>query len=439
MLDRIVHCFQTRVVNFSLFFAFLTTPAVAQWPEFGGPNRNFVVQDASVNPQWSEGKPTQLWKRALGEGYSGIAVDHGQLFTMYRDGDEEVVIALDAETGETLWQYKYPAPAPKGVIGQFGHGPNATPLVNRTSVYTLGGYGHVHCFSRIDGKVLWSHDLVKRLGLKPAGFAYSASPIMYKDRILMTLGSEGGEVASGVVCFYYRTGMLLWAKQNFEPVNASPIIINVDGQDQLVVVEPTSVVGIDPLSGRRYWDVPFQNEQKTNCATPVWDPKSAILVVSSAYGKGSVAWRLQRDDTGATRVNEIWHNQKIQVHHGSIVGIGGYIFASSGSFGPEFLSAMNLHTGKIAYRQRGFAKANVIFGDGKLIVLDEDGKLAIADASPTGFNPIAQAQVLEKTAWTAPTLTGDRLYLRDKKNIVALEIGAPTLPGGRKTSNRESK
>jgi hypothetical protein len=248
---------------------------------------------------------------------------------------------------------------------------------------------------------------------------------MYKDRILILLGSEGGEVASGVLCFHYHTGTLLWARHNYEPIYASPIIITVGGQDQLVVVEPTSVAGMDPLSGEVHWERPFQNEQKTNCATPNWDPKSGILFVSSAYGMGSVALQLTRDDAGATSVEELWRNTKIQVHHGSTVLVGGYIYGASGSFGPAFVSAINVHTGQIAFRQRGFAKANVIYGDGKLIVLDEDGKLAIAPARSDGFNPTAQAQILEKTAWTAPTLVGNRLYLRDKKRIVALEIGPP--------------
>lgn len=431
---------RTRLAAGVLLVALLNTTAAAQWPGFGGPNRDFIAQDASVSAQWANGKPKQLWSRELGDGYSGIAVDAGRLFTMYRAGEDEIVIALDAETGNTIWEFKYPSPAPKGVVHLFGHGPNATPLVDRTRVFTLGAYGHVHCFNKSDGKLLWSENVAQRLGVKPAGFAYSASPILYKDRLLILLGSEGGEVASGLLCFQYYSGTLLWAKHNYEPIYASGIIINVGGQDQLVVVEPTSVVGLSPISGELYWEYPFQNEQKTNCATPIWDPKSRILFVSSAYGLGSVGLRLGRDGGGATEVEELWHNKKVQVHHGSTVLVGGYVYGSSGSFGPAFVSAINLLTGEIAFRERGLAKANIIYGDGKLIVLDEDGKLAIATATSAGFNPTAQAQIMEKTAWTAPTLIGNRLYLRDTKRIVALEIGPPPAPQRRgRTNNRRER
>jgi outer membrane protein assembly factor BamB len=440
MIDRVSNFARLCQRSIAFVLACLTTTASAQSPQFGGKNRDFITQRASVSAQWPGGKPTQLWSRDLGDGYSGIAVEKGRLFTMYRKGGDEFVVALDAETGETIWEFKYASPIPEGVVDQFGNGPNATPLVDRTRVFTLGAYGHVHCLRKSDGKFLWSEQAADRLGARPAGFAYSASPIMYKDRILILLGSEGGEVASGILCYHYRTGTLLWARQNYAPIYASPIIINVAGQDQLVVVEPTSVVGLNPLSGQPYWEYPFQNEQKTNCAMPVWDSRSRTLFVSSAYGKGSVGLRLKRNAAGDTGVEELWSNKKIQVHHGATVLVDGYVYASSGSFGPAFVSAINLQTGKIAFRQRGFAKANIIYGDGKLILLDEDGKLAIASASPDGFSPTAQAQILEKTAWTAPTLVGNRLYLRDRKKIIALDVGPPPPPerrGGRKTNKKE--
>ncbi len=425
----------------ALTVALLTTSAAAQSPQFGGQNRDFISRSASVDATWPDGKPKQLWSRDLGEGYSGIALHRGRLFTMYRAGDDEFVIAMDAETGKTIWEFKYSSPAPDGVVHDFGHGPNATPLVQRSKVFTLGAYGHVHCLNESDGKLLWSENAAHRLGAKPAVFAYSASPIMYKDRILIPLGSEGGAVASGILCYHYRTGTLLWAKQNCGPVYASPILVELNGQDQLVVIEPTSVVGINPLSGEIYWEYPFQNEQKTNCAIPVWDSKSQILFVSAAYGKGSVGLRLTRGEKGKTKVEELWQNKKIQVHHGSAVLVEGYVYASSGSFGPAFITAVDLQTGEIAFRERGFAKANVIYGDRKLIILDQEGQLAIATPSPKSFKPTAQAQILEEIAWTAPTLFGNHLYLRDKKKIMALEVGSPPAPEprARKATGRESE
>jgi len=439
MIDRVSNLANVRHPCCALILACLTTSAAAQSHQFGGENRDFISKYASVSEVWPNGKPRQLWNRELGDGYSGIAFENGRLYTMYRKGDDEYVIALDRKTGETIWEFKYSSPIPEGVVDQFGNGPNSTPLVAHARVFTLGAYGHIHCINKSDGKLRWSENAAQRLGANPAGFAYSASPIMYKDRVLFLLGSEGGQATSGILCYHYQTGTLLWAKQNYEPIYASPIIITVGGQDQLVVVQPTSVVGINPLSGQVYWEYPFQNEQKTNCAMPIWDSLSRTLFVSSAYGKGSVGLRLKRDESGKTTVNELWTNKKIQVHHGSAVLVDGYVYASSGSFGPSFVSAINLKTGKIAFRQRGFAKANIIYGDGKLILLDEDGKLAIASANPESFNPTAQAQVLEKTAWTAPTLVGSRLYLRDRKKIIALDVGwsHPPARSENKSRNKE--
>jgi hypothetical protein len=120
---------------------------------------------------------------------------------------------------------------------------------------------------------------------------------------------------------------------------------------------------------------------------------------------------------------ELWYSRKMRLHHGNAVRIGDYIYGSSGDFGPAFFMAMNIKTGKVAWRERGFKKATCVYADGKLIILDEDGELTLATATPGGLTVHAKCKVAERYAWAAPTLVGKTLYIRDRQHIMALDLG----------------
>jgi outer membrane protein assembly factor BamB len=112
----------------------------------------------------------------------------------------------------------------------------------------------------------------------------------------------------------------------------------------------------------------------------------------------------------------------MRVHHGTAVRVGDTVYASSGDFGPAFVVAANVKTGDVLWQDRSFSKANFLYADGKLIILDEDGKLALATVSPAGLKVLSQVELLKKISWTAPTLVGTRLYVRDRKTLIALDL-----------------
>ena len=145
--------------------------------------------------------------------------------------------------------------------------------------------------------------------------------------------------------------------------------------------------------------------------------------MSSAYTGGSRVLHLAQA-SGRTTVKEQWFTPKMRVHFGNAIRIGDRVYGSSGDFGPAFVTAIDVRTGEVAWQQRGFARANFVYADGKLILLDEDGTLALASISSNGLQVHAKASVLANKAWTVPTLVGTRLYLRDRATIKALELGA---------------
>ncbi|MBI1826941.1 MAG: PQQ-like beta-propeller repeat protein [Planctomycetes bacterium] len=396
----------------------LTAPSAhAQWPQWGGRDRNFAVESGKLSTAWSTEGPKKIWSHAFGPGYSSIVVDGGKLYAMYRAADDEVVAALDAESGKTLWEHKYAAPLPEGMDPQFGKGPNSTPAVSGDRIYAAGVTGVLSCLDKNTGKIVWTTDLEKDQGVKGPHFGYSASPLVYKDSVIVS----GGGAGHGMLAFDAATGKLRWAKQDFEDVYSSPILISVEGDDQIVLLAEAKVVGVSPKDGELVWSQPHENQWKTNISTPIWG-SDGILYVTSGGEAGSRGLKLKKK-ADKTEVEEVWATRKMAVGQGNTVRVGDMVYGSSGGDGPMFITAINAKTGALAWRERGFGKAMMLHGDGKLLILDEDGNLAIAEPTAESLKVISKSQVLKKPAWTAPTLVGTRLYVRDNEQIMALDLG----------------
>jgi outer membrane protein assembly factor BamB len=224
-----------------------------------------------------------------------------------------------------------------------------------------------------------------------------------------------------VAAFEQKTGKLVWKSGSFIWAPASPILIDVDGQPQLVVFAGDIIAGVDPSNGNQLWSHRHRTDWGLNISTPVWAPESHLLFASSAYGTGSRALEL-RQAGGKTTVAEKWASQRMRVHIGTVIRLGDYAYGSSGDFGPAFISAIDMKSGTIAWQDRTFARAQLLHADGKLIILDEDGALGLATVSPQGIKVLARATVLSHLSWTPPTLVGTTLYVRDRQNIAAFDL-----------------
>jgi outer membrane protein assembly factor BamB len=387
------------------------------WPQWGGPQRNFVSGAKGLAAAWPEGGPRRLWGRELGEGYSAIAAEGERLFTMYRRGNQDVVVALDAATGKTLWEYAYDAPFSADYSMENGPGPHATPTVAGERVFTAGPTGKLHALDKKTGKLLWGHDLMSEYKGTLRVNGYACSPLVYRDTVIMQVGGAG----NSLMAFRQKDGSVAWKRHDFKNSPSSPLVISVGGQDQLVAFMYDEVVGVEPQTGELLWSHPHKTEFGLNVSTPVWGDDN-LLFISSSYGGGSRGLRLTRGKEGKTTVEEVWAHALMRVHYGNAVRLGDFVYASSGDFGTAPFTALNVKTGKIAWRDRTLARASLLAADGRLILLDEDGNLILATPTPEGLKVHSKAELLKNNAWTVPTLAGTRLYVRDRKNVIALDM-----------------
>lgn len=401
--------------------------AAGDWTQWGGPNRNFMSETTGLAASWPSSGPRKLWSRALGEGHSSILVEGGRLYTMYRPNSglisyvrrsqEEIIAALDAATGKTIWEYRYPSPT-DGVDFSQGAGPHSTPLIVGNRLFATSTRRELFALDKASGKLLWSHDFIKEYGAPSPGRGYTCSPLAYQGNLIVTLGGPNQAVAA----FNQQTGALVWKSGAPETSPASPMFIDVDGQQQVVVFGGDQIIGVNPANGQTLWSRAHKTDWGLNISTPVWSPADHLLFLSSAYSSGSRVLEV-RQAGGQSTVSEKWYSNRMRVHIGTVIRLGNHVYGSSGDFGPAFLTAVDVTTGKIAWQDRSFSRAQLLYADGKLILLDEDGTLGLATVSPQGLKVLARASVLENVAWTPPTLAGTTLYVRDRKNIAAFNLG----------------
>lgn len=396
------------------------------WPQWGGPRRNFMVESSGLASSWPASGPPQLWQRELGEGHSSIVAEGGRLYTMYRPvgmlsmirrSQQEIVTAIDASTGRTVWEHTIDSPT-AGLDLSAGAGPHSTPLVAGERLFVMSSRVEIAALEKQTGKRLWYHDLTKEVGAPLVDRGYSSSPIAYRGTVIVPAGGPG----ASVVAFNQQTGAIAWKSGNFPVAPASPILINVDGQDQLVVSGAGEVVGVSPANGAVLWTHPNKTEYGLNISTPVWG-EGNLLFLSAAYNNGARLLKLTQS-SGKTVVEEIWMQNRMRVHIGSVIRLGDFAVGSSGDFGPCPAVAIDLKTGQILWQNREFARSTFLHADGKLIVMDEDGNIGLATATRQGLSVLAKAAVLTNRAWTPPTLVGTKLYVRDRQRMMALELGA---------------
>jgi outer membrane protein assembly factor BamB len=392
--------------------------ASSDWLLWGGPRRDFVTAFTGLASTWPADGPRKLWTRPLGDGYSPIAVEGNVLYTAYHRGSEDVIVAIDTNTGKNLWEFVYESRFQAWVPNDVGPGPYAMPQVVGDRLVTASGAGKIHSIDKKTGRSVWSRDLYSEFGGTRLEWGYSCHALPYKDGLILLAGGRG----SGALALRKSDGSVIWKNLDFKNAHSSPLLIEVDGQPQVVALLASEVIGIDPENGQKLWQHPHNTNYGLAVSTPVWAPGN-LLFVSSAYSGGSRVLQLSQSD-GKTTIKELWHSPRLQSHFATLIRLGDYLYFSSGE-GTALMTCVNIRSGEIAWQQRGFAKAQLVAAAaGKMILLDEDGTLALVEATPKELRVIAKASLLQSTAWTPPTLVGTKLYLRDRKNLMALDLAA---------------
>jgi outer membrane protein assembly factor BamB len=389
--------------------------SAADWPQFLGPNRNGISTETGLIETWPE--PKEVWRVAGGVGMSGLAIKEGKLLTLVQRDAQQWVVALDAKTGKELWQ----APLGSEYENQMGNGPRATPTIAGDKAFVFSGEGILAAVGVADGKLLWSHNVVKELKGKEADYGMACSPLVVGENVIVIAGGDGAAVAA----YNAKTGKLAWTAGDDPAGYSSPTLLKLGGKDHIVAYTGASAIGLAPHSGEVLWRYPYETDFNCNIATPL--AVDGKVFISSGENHGSALLSLKPAGK-AFDVAEAWTSQGAQSvlrnEWQTSILLDGHLygFDNVGSAGPvTHLTCVNAASGKRAWQQARFGKGNLIAADGKLFLSTMKGELVVVRATPEKYDEIGRATVIGTTR-QAPALANGLLYLRDDKEIVCLDV-----------------
>ncbi|HWF89847.1 MAG TPA: PQQ-binding-like beta-propeller repeat protein [Pyrinomonadaceae bacterium] len=389
----------------------LASQAVAQtaalWPQWRGPNRDGISKETGLLKQWPAEGPPLVWKATgAGAGYSSFSVADGKLYTMGLRGNREFVIAFDVATGKEVWATAHGS----AFHNDRGNGPRGTPTIDGDRVYALGGNGDLSVLDARTGKIVWTKNVLKEFGGSNITWGISESPLVIGNKLLVNPGGPG----ASIVALNKADGSVIWKSQSDRAGYSSAIPVEVNGGTQVVFFTSERAVGLDLKDGHLLWEYSRPANNVANVATPI--VRANRVFISSDYGTGGGVIEIKPDN----KAQELWFSKDMRNHHSSSVLIGDYLYGFSSSI----LTAIKFDTGEIAWRDRSVGKGSLVYADGNLYCLSENGVVGLVEATPTGYKEKGRFRIPQDQlpTWTHPVVAGGRLYLRDQDTIYAFDI-----------------
>jgi outer membrane protein assembly factor BamB len=388
--------------------------ALAQdWPQFLGPARNGVYSGNDLAAKWPPAGPAVIWKKEVGHGFASPVVAEGRLILFHRIGGNEVVEALDAATGSAIWSFDYPTTY-RDDFG-FDDGPRAAPTIAGGRVYTFGAEGALHCLDFATGKKIWSLDTHRQFQVAKGYFGAAGAPLVDGGRVLMNIGGA----LAGLAAFDAATGKTLWTVPSQEASYSSPVAATIQGLRHVLFFTRSGLVDVDPETGKVRYELPWRARMKAsvNAATPI--VVDDFVFVSASYGVGATLLQV-----GTNGLNKIWANDAaLTNHYATSVYKDRFLYGYHGrqEEGPS-LRCIEFKTGYVRWNVDGFGGGTITLAGDKLLIVREGGELVLAAASPFAFQQISAAKVLPPTIRAYPAIANGRIYLRNEKTLMCLNL-----------------
>jgi outer membrane protein assembly factor BamB len=393
---------------------FLAMTIAADWPQFLGPNRDGASSETGLLRTWPKGGPPVVWRKPVGEGFSGPVIAGDRLILFHRVGDQERVECLEAGSGKVVWKYDYAT----NYVDQLGkgNGPRSTPVITGQRVITLGAEGTLHCLDLKQGAKIWSRSLNEEYGVRQSYFGVGTSPLVEEKMVLVNVGGRD----AGIVAFALDRGKETWKATSDGASYASPIAATIDGKRLAVFFTREGVDALNPTSGavsfRKRWRARY--DASVNAASPLLIGDRVFI--SASYETGALLLRLRKDGADV-----VWQNDDVMSNHYNTCAYHkGYLYGFDGrqEARPSF-RCVELAGPKVAWNRPEFGCGSMILAEGNLIVLTENGELLLVEATPEAYREKARARVFDAPPCRAQiALANGRLYGRDQKELVCFSL-----------------
>jgi len=405
-----------RLRSLLAFFLVASVVSAADWPQWLGPNRDGgSTEKVAV---WI-GDLKFPWRQAAGEGHSSPVVADGFVYLHSRViGKElEAIDCYEAGTGKKAWHFEYARAPFKGL---FGSGPRATPAVINGKVYAFGPTGILTCVNAKSGEKVWQVNTRKDFKSPELKFGDSTSPLVAGNKVLVNVGAKG----ASIVAFDKDNGNVIWKSLDDGASYSSPILIGSEKDPTVVFLTQKGLVGLRLEDGTPQWNVPFQDKLLESSTTPV---RVGDKVLTSSITLGTALVSFESKD-GKQSAKRDWMVDGLNCYFSTPVTIGTqHVYLVTGSLlgGSSSLHCMDISNGKSLWKRDGVGKYHASLlrtGDHKLIMVEEAGSMVLIDPDPKAYRELARTKICGKT-WAHPALADGRLYIRDDKELVCVDLG----------------
>ena len=400
-------------ISFIVVFALMVPVIAADWPNWRGPNRNGISEETNWSPKALSGSPNILWETNLGRGHSAFSIKGNLVYTM---GQKEVKTATDslftdiiycinAKTGKKVWRYAYSSTRRRWP------GPGATPVIDGSVVYVLSRDGALFCFNATNGRVIWKRDLIKdNLTQMPGpGWGFCGSPVIENKLLIMNAGKSG-------LALNKKTGKVVWKSEPESGGTATPVIFNSGDKRIAAIASSNTLYAVDVKTGEVQWDHRWSADADPSIIN------NQILLIGGHRGRGSKLLAIKK---GKPKI--VWETRNARHSFPTPVILNGYAYGFGWVNRKQPLQCIDVKTGEVKW-SKTISKlgdyGSLIAANGKLIILNSDGELIIAEASPKAYKVISSAKLFRlKTfgsypegdpncCWTAPILSNGKIYAR---------------------------
>jgi outer membrane protein assembly factor BamB len=380
------------------------------WPDFRGPGRDGRYEEGPIRTEWPGDGLPQLWKQPVGLGYASFVVANGRAFTIEQRRAQEVVAAYDVNTGRELWTNAWDGEFQESMGGD---GPRATPTYHDGRVYALGALGELRCLDARTGAVLWRRDILSDNGASNLSWGMSAAPLIVDDTVIVLPGGSGGK---SVVAYHKVTGERVWSALDDQQAYTSPMLVTLGGVRQLLVVTARRAVGLTVDEGRLLWEHPWATYNGISAAQPLLLGGDRVFL-SASYGKGATVFEVTRREEGL-QTRTIWESQRMKNRFTSSVLHGGYIYGLDESI----LACIDAATGDLKWKAGRYGYGQILLAGDHIVVLAEDGDLALVRASPDRHEELARFSAISGKTWNHPVIADGRLLVRNLREMAAFDI-----------------
>jgi outer membrane protein assembly factor BamB len=384
------------------------TKTRADWPSFRGPGRDGVVHGVKIKTDWSASPPVELWRRPIGPGWSSFAVRGELLYTQEQRGGDEIVACYSVTTGQPVWMHR---DAARFWESNAGAGPRATPTLSKDRVYTFGATGILNALNASDGAVVWSRNAASDTGKKVPGWGFSSSPLVVDDLVVVHAGV--------LVAYDLATGSRRWSGPARQGSYSSPHLLTIDGIPQILMISNDGIISVAPADGTLLWEYAWDG---VSIIQPAQIAGGDLLLSSAGSGAEGVGSRriAVAHGPGGWTVAERWISTGLKPSFNDFVIHDGHAFGFDGSI----LSCINLEDGKRKWKGGRYGNGQLVLlaEQDVLLVMSEEGELALVGATADQFTELARFPALNAKTWNHPVVAGDVLLVRNGEEMAAFRL-----------------